>query len=90
MMSSGISNLVNFDISGLEGTLAGTFGSSTKLAARAAAKSLNALTAGAQNPNQVEGMLQNAPGSVESAAKDVTSEVKSAASAIKNKLRIPF
>ena len=46
MMSSGISNLVNFDIGGLEGTLTGAFSNSTKIAAEAAAKSLDVLKTG--------------------------------------------
>ncbi len=43
MMSSGMSNLVNFDIGGLEGTLTGAFSNSSKLATDAAEKGLNTL-----------------------------------------------
>jgi hypothetical protein len=87
MMSSGISNLVNFDVQGLAGSLVND---STQLATWFAEKGFDTMKTAAENPSQIGGMLQNAPGSVESAAKDVTSEVKSAASAIKNKFKIPF
>jgi hypothetical protein len=94
MMSSGISNLVNFDIGGLEGTLTGAFNTSTKLAARAAAKSLDTLQTAVENPNtiagQAEGALKGTPGAVETATKDVTGGVKNAANSLKNKLKIPF
>lgn len=46
MMSSGISNLVNFDIGGLQENLTGAFNSSTKYATEAATKSLDALKTG--------------------------------------------
>ncbi len=87
MMSSGISNLVNFDIGGLEGTLTGAFNTSTKLAAEAAAKSLDALKTAAGNPNaiagQAGGMLKGTPGAVENTAKEVAGGIKSAASSLK-------
>ena len=72
MMSSGISNLVNFDLGGLEGTLTGAFNTSTKLAAQAAAKSLDILKAGAQDPGQIAG-----------AAKSLTNEAKNVVSSLK-------
>lgn len=91
MMSSGISNLVNFDVQGLAGSLVNT---STQLATRAATKGFDTLKTAAQNPDQIvgqaEGMLNNPAGTVETAAKDVASGVKSAASALKNKLKISF
>jgi hypothetical protein len=87
MMSSGISNLVNLDIGVLEGTLTGAFNTSTKLAAQAAAKSMDALTAAAENPGQVAGqaggMFKGTTGTVENAAKEVVSGVKNAASSLK-------
>ena len=94
MMSSGISNLVNFDIGGLEGTLTGAFNTSTKLAAQAAAKSLDTLKTAAENPgaimDQAGGVLQTTTGVVEDTAKDLTSGVKSTASAFKKKLKLSF
>jgi len=94
MMSSGIANLTNFDIGGLEGTLTGAFNTSTKLAAQAAAKSLDTLKTAAENPSGIPGqagdVLKGTAGTVENAAKDVTSGVKSTASALKNKLKISF
>ncbi len=94
MMSSGISNLVSFDIGGLEGTLTGAFGNSTKLAAQAAAKSLDTLKTAAENPSaladEAKGVLKGAPGTVGNVAKGVTSGVKSTASALKNKMKISF
>jgi len=87
MMSSGISNLVNFDIGGLEGTLTGAFNTSTKLAAETAAKSLDALKTAAGNPSgiagQAGGALKGTTGVVEGTAKEVTSGVKSAARSLK-------
>jgi hypothetical protein len=94
MMSSGISNLVNFDIGGLEGTLTGAFNTSTKLAARAAAKSLDTLKTAAGDPSaiagQVGGVFKSTPGAVEDTAKVVAGGVKDAASSLKNKLKLPF
>jgi hypothetical protein len=94
MMSSGISNLVNFDIGGLQGSLTGAFNTSTKLAADAAARGLDTLKTAAANPSGIAGQagdaLKSTSGTVESAAKSVTSGVKSTASALKNKLKISF
>ena len=87
MMSSGMSNLVNFDVAGLEGTLTGAFGTSTKMAAAAAAKSLDTLKNAAGNPSaiagQAEGLFKGTPGAVENTAKGLTSGVTSAASSLK-------
>ncbi len=94
MMSSGISNLVNFDIGGLEGTLTGAFNTSTKIAAQAAAKSLDTLRTAAGNPSgipgQAEGAFKGTTGAVGDAAKGVTNSVKSVASSLKNKLKLSF
>lgn len=87
MMSSGISNLVNFDMGGLQGTLKGAFNNSTKLATQAAAKSLDTLKTAAANPSgiadQAEGLLKGTPGAVENTAKEVAGSVKNAASSLK-------
>ncbi|MFH0984885.1 MAG: AsmA family protein [Candidatus Omnitrophota bacterium] len=92
MMSSGISNLVNFDLGGLEGTLTGAFSASTQLAAQAAAKSLDTLKTAATNPTaipgQVGGVLKDTTGAVGSTTKEVAGGVKTAASSLKNKLKI--
>ena len=94
MMSSGISNLVNFDIGSLEGSLTGAFNTSTKLAAQVAAKSLDTLKTAAGDPNaiadQAGNVFKNTAGTVENTAKEVTSNVKNAASSLKNKLKLPF
>ncbi|MFH1799687.1 MAG: AsmA family protein [Candidatus Omnitrophota bacterium] len=94
MLSSGISNLVNFDIGSLEGTLAGAFNTSTKLAAQAAAQSLDALKTAAGDPSaiagQVGGVLKDTSGAAESTVTTVTGGVKNAASSLKNKLKLPF
>lgn len=94
MMSSGISNLVNFDLGDLEGTLTGTFSTSTKMAAEVAAKSLDTLKTAATNPStlagKAEGALKDTTGAVENTAKGVASGVKSAASSLKNKLKLSF
>jgi hypothetical protein len=94
MMSSGISNLVSFDIGGLEGTLTGAFSTSTKLAAQAAAKSLDILKTAAENPSgiagQVGGALEDTSGAAESTVTTVTGGVKNVASSLKNKLKLPF
>jgi hypothetical protein len=94
MLSSGISNLVNFDIGGLEGTLTGAFTTSTKLAAQAAAKSLDILKTAAENPGaisgRVGGVLQDTSGAAESTVTTVTGGVKNVASSLKNKLKLPF
>ncbi|MFA5168232.1 MAG: hypothetical protein WC530_06855 [Candidatus Omnitrophota bacterium] len=94
MMSSGISNLVNFDIGSLEGSLTGAFNTSTKLAAQVAAKSLDTLKTAAGDPNAIAGqagdVFKNTTGAVENTAKKVTSNVKNAASSLKNKLKLPF
>jgi len=94
MMSSGISNLVNFDIGGLQGSLTGAFNSSTEFATQAAMKGLDTLKTAAANPNaitdQAGGVLKGTSGAVQNTAKDVTSGVKNAASTLKNKLKLPF
>lgn len=94
MMSSGISNLVNFDIGGLEGSLTGAFNSSSELAAQAAAKGLDALKAAAANPNaipgQASGMFKDTTGAVQNTAKELTGGVTNAAKSLKNKLNLPF
>jgi len=93
MMSSGLANLTNFDVSGLQGTLTGAFSTSTKMAAEAAAKSLDSLKSAAANPSaipgQAGGVLKDTAGAVESTAKGMTSGVKSVASSFK-KLKLPF
>ena len=86
MVSSGISNVVNFDIGGLQGTLTGAFNTSTKLAAQAAAKSLNTLKVNAANPNQFAGKTEAV---LKDTAGSVTNGVKDAANALKKKLN-PF
>ncbi len=94
MINSGISNLVNFDIGGLEGTLTGAFNTSTKLAAQTAAKSLSALKTVAQDPSRLAGktgdMLGTTTGAVGDTAKGLTREMKNAAGTLRNKLKIPF
>ena len=94
MMSSGISNLANFDIGGLEGTLTGAFSTSTKLAAQAAAKSLDTLKTAAENPGAIAGnaesMLGTTTGAVQGTAKGLTSGMTNAASSLKKKIKIPF
>lgn len=79
MMSSGISNLVGFDIGGLQGTLTGAFGD--------AAKSLDALKNIVQDPSAIASqageMLKGTPGVVESTAKEMAGGVKDAASSLK-------
>jgi uncharacterized protein involved in outer membrane biogenesis len=79
MMSSGISNLVNFDIGGLQGTLTGAFGD--------AAKSLDALKNVAKDPSAIAGqagdLLKGTTGTVEDTAKGLTSTVTSAAGSLK-------
>ena len=94
MMSSGISNLVNFDIGDLEGTLTGAFNTSTKLAAQAAAKSLNTLKTAAENPStiadQAGGVFKGTTGTVENTAKEVTDGVKNTVRSLKNRLKLPF
>jgi hypothetical protein len=83
MMSSGISNLVNFDINGLQGTVTDTLNASAKLATENAAKSLDALKAAAANPSQAGGALKSTAGAVENTTKELASGVKSAASSLK-------
>lgn len=94
MMSSGISNLVNFDIGGLEGTLTGAFNTSTKLASQAAAESLKTLKTAAGNPSgipgQAEAALKGTTSTVTESVKGVASGVKNAASSLKNKLKLSF
>ncbi|MBI4711255.1 MAG: AsmA family protein, partial [Candidatus Omnitrophica bacterium] len=94
MMSSGISNLVNFDIGGLEGTLTGAFDASAKLATQAAAKGLNTLKTVASDPSTLAGqagsVLKGTTGTVGSTAKEVAGGVKDAASSLKSKLKLPF
>lgn len=72
MMSSGISNLVNFDIKGLEGSVNEALSASAKLATQAAAKSLDTLKAAATDPGQLA-----------DTAKGLTSEAKNVASSLK-------
>lgn len=72
MMSSGISNLVNFDIKGLEGSVNEALSASAKLATQAAAKSLDTLKTAATDPGQLA-----------DTAKGLTSEAKSVASSLK-------
>jgi len=87
MMSSGISNLVNFDIGSLEGTLTGAFSTSTKLAAQAAAKSLDTLKTAARDPSaiadQAEGVFKGTSDAVGSTAKEMAGGVKNVASSLK-------
>lgn len=94
MMSSGLSNLVNFDLGGLEGALTGAFQGSAKFATQAASQGLNTLANAVQQPGQVAGQageaLKSTAGTVEDTAKTVTSGVKDAASALKSKLKAPF
>ena len=83
MMSSGISNLVNFDVGGLEGSLTGAFDTSTKLATQAAVKSLDVLKTAAGDPNaipgQAGGVLKDTSGVVQNTAKELTGGVKNVA-----------
>ena len=72
MMSSGISNLVNFDIKGLEGSVNEALSASAKLATQAAAKSLDTLKTAAKDPGQL----------VE-ATKSLTGEAQNVASSLK-------
>lgn len=87
MLSSGIANLVNFDIGGLQGTLTGAFADSTKLVTDAAAKSLDALKTAAGDPRALVGktgdLLGTTTGAVGDTAKGVTSSVTSAATSLK-------
>ena len=83
MMSSGISNLVNFDVKGLQGSVTDALNASTKLAAEAAAKSLDTLKTEATNPSAIAGQA-------EGALKGTTSSVKNVASSLKNKLKLSF
>lgn len=104
MMSSGIANIVNFDIRGLEGTLMGAFDTTTKFAAEKAAQSLDMLKTAAGDaaiPGQAGELFKSTTGAVGSTAKDVTglagntvqgvtSGVKSVTSSLKNTLKNPF
>jgi uncharacterized protein involved in outer membrane biogenesis len=93
MMSSGISNLVNFDINGLQGSVTDTLSASTKMATEAAAKGLATLKTEAGNPSalagQAGGVLKSASGTVENTAKEMAGGVKSVTSSLTNKLN-PF
>lgn len=79
MMSSGMSNLVNFDVAGLEGTLTGAFGSSAEMAA----KGLDTLKSVAGDPSAIAAKTEGLLGSTENAAKELTSGVTSATSSLK-------
>ena len=87
MMSSGIANLTNFDLGGLEGSLTGAFNISSKAAAEAAAKSLDILKNAAQDPTatagKAEAVLKNTAGTVTETAKGLTSGVTDVASRFK-------
>jgi uncharacterized protein involved in outer membrane biogenesis len=83
MMSSGISNLVNFDINGLQSAVTDSLNASAKTATEAAAKSLDALKAVAADPSQAGGVLKNTAGAVENTTKELAGGVKSAASSLK-------
>ncbi len=87
MMSSGISNLVNFDINSLQGAVTDSLNASAKMATQAAAKGLDTLKNAAGNPSaitgQAGGALKNTTGTVENAAKEVAGGIRSAASSLK-------
>jgi uncharacterized protein involved in outer membrane biogenesis len=89
MMSSGISNLVNFDLGGLEGTLTGAFNTSTKLAAQAAAKSLDALQNAAKDPSQIAGQAGDLLKGTTSVVGDTAKGLTETASSLKDKFN-PF
>jgi formiminotetrahydrofolate cyclodeaminase len=72
----------------------GAFNTSTKMAAQAAAKSLDTLQAAAEDPNAIASQagdaLKSTTGAVGSTAKEVAGGVKNAATSLKNKLKLPF
>jgi len=94
MMSSGIANLTNFDIAGLQGSVTDALNASAKLATEAAAKGLDTLNTVAKDPTaivgQTKGLLKGTTGTVGSTAKELKSDVTSIASSLKNKLKLPF
>ncbi|HOW87616.1 MAG TPA: AsmA family protein [Candidatus Omnitrophota bacterium] len=72
MMSSGISNLVNFDVQGLQGAMSGVLDHSAQLAAQAASKGLDAFKTVTQDPTAAAGQagetLKSTAGAITSAA----------------------
>lgn len=80
--------LSGFNLSGLQGSVSGIMGSATEMAGEYASKGLDALkstTAGATT-----GIVGEASGTMKETASTVAGGVKSAASSIKNKLKLPF
>lgn len=76
MMSSGLANLTNFDITGLESSVTDALGASSK----AAAEALNSLKGVASDPSAVAGqtgsVLKNTASSVTGGVKDAASSLK--------------
>jgi len=87
MLSSGLSNLVNFDIAGLQNAVTDSLNASARMAAEAAQKGLNTLKNTVGDPNAIAGQagtaLKSTTGAVTDTAKSVSSSVTSAASSLK-------
>ena len=94
MMSSGISNLTNFNTAALEGGLVNILATGKGTAGKVAAQGLKVLMATAQNPGQTAGdagtTLQNTLGMLGHTGKSAGGTVTNVASALKKKIRIPF
>lgn len=105
MMKTPLAMLSGFSLGGLEGSVSGILGSATDMAGQSFAMGMEKMTTSTQSVTKVatEGMgaLNNAAqssgqlagqaeGTLKDAAGTVTGGVKEAASALKNKLKLPF
>ncbi len=80
MLSSGLSNLVDFDIAGLQSAVTDSLNASAKMAAEAAQKGLDTLKSTVGDPSAIAGKTGE---TLKSTSSTVTSGVKSAASSLK-------
>ena len=100
MMKTPLAMLSGFNLGGLEGSVSGILGSATDMAGQAfalgmekvnttqvAAEGVAVLKGAAQGSGQLAGQAE---GTLKETASTVTGSVKGAASALKNKLKIPF
>jgi hypothetical protein len=87
MLSSGLSNLVDFDIAGLQSAVTDSLNASAKMAAEAAQKGLDTLKNAVGDPSAIAGKtgdtLKSTTGAVTDTAKNVSGTVTSAASSLK-------
>ncbi len=88
MMKTPLAMLSGFNLGGLESSVSGILGSATDMAGQSFAMGMEKVTSASGNVSgQIAGQAE---GALKETAGAVTGEVKGAASALKNKLKMPF